>query len=223
MSILSWQTTVYARSNICTTTTIICHKHFQLSCFIFSFLCPETKKDSANMIHLLPTLLLLTFCWSCCAIEGGSLRASRRELIMTAPPRSDTTSFPSASPSLQLTAPPKPDFTTFPSASPEEASAPPKPDVTVSPSTAPSKGPTDVEGEALKSTAAVCAKDIPEALKLCKEKAICRYVVDENGDLTDTLVPNQPGDCVTRCDTPSGADACGFAEKCHRSVLVCYD
>lgn len=142
---------------------------------------------------------------------------------MTAPPRSDYTSFPSASPSVKLTAPPKPDVTTFPSASPlKKATAPPKPDFTDFPSAAPMEpeGDEETEETVLASTAAVCAKDVSEALTLCDESPVCEYVLDPNGDMTDELAPNQDG-CVRRCDTPQGAAACGLNNKCHHLVLTC--
>lgn len=176
------------------------------------------------MTRVLPTLLLLCFCWSCCSAEERTrnLRLSRtRNFYFTAaPPKPDEfTSFPSSTPSVSPvaeTAPPRPDFTDFPSG-------------------APTKGPQDEtepplvvfplgeigEEQVLAEKAAVCAEDLSQAQTLCEESPVCKYVLDPDGNMTDDLVPGQADGCVRRCDTPQGSTACGPHDHCLHFVVTC--
>lgn len=172
--------------------------------------------------RVLPTLLLLVFCWSCCSAEERTrnLRLSRTRnfFFQTAAPQKpdEFTSFPSSAPTaspVQHTAPPRPDFTDFPSAKgPQDETEPP---LVVFPLG------EHGEEQVLAEKAAVCAEGLSQAQALCEESPVCKYVLDSDGNMTDDLAPGQAAGCVRRCDTPQGSNACGLHDQCHHFVVTC--
>jgi hypothetical protein len=78
------------------------------------------------------------------------------------------------------------------------------------------------EGYILGHTVSVCATGLDAARIKCEvPNPICKFKRNSENIITSEMQPNQPSDCVRRCDFPLGLEQCESHEECYNFVFNC--